>query len=185
MSSCERVVVVGVDFTEMGDDAILEALTQVVGGAARVARFVYVHDPRSVEEASDPCDAGESFDRMRTLSAMWQRVRDVAALARLKVEPAQVRVHARVGHTVASLIEACIEHDADLLIVGTHARLALDRRILGPVADTLVRTAPCPVLVARPKNPRNLRRLPGTSSIEDRRIARRIGLARELTREAS
>lgn len=162
MSSCERVVVVGVDFTEMGDDAILEGLTQVVTGAARLARFVYVHDPRVVEDDPAWRDGTEGFERVRVLSALRQRVRDVAALARISFEASQVRVHARVGHTVAALIEACIEHDADLLVVGTHARLALDRRVLGPVADTLVRAAPCPVLIARPKSRHDFRRSPWT-----------------------
>jgi nucleotide-binding universal stress UspA family protein len=53
---------------------------------------------------------------------------------------------------VATLLQICVEQRADLLIVGTHARLDLDRRVLGPVADALVRQAPCPVLIARPKS---------------------------------
>ncbi|MET0342118.1 MAG: universal stress protein [Polyangiales bacterium] len=183
MSPCERVVVVGVDFTEMGDDAILEGLTQVVTGAASVARFVYVHDPRVVGDDPTWRDGSGRAARRRVLSALRQRVRDVAALAHLAVDPTQVRVHARVGHTVAALIGACIEHDADLLIIGTHARLALDRRVLGPIADTLVRTAPCTVLIARPKSRHDFRRLPWIASAVPSPIAGRAPI--DEARQAS
>lgn len=38
----------------------------------------------------------------------------------------------------------------DLVIVGTHGRTGLSRALLGSVAEKIVRTAPCAVLVARP-----------------------------------
>ncbi len=38
----------------------------------------------------------------------------------------------------------------DLLVVGTHGRSGLAHAIMGSVAERLVRTAPCPVLVVKP-----------------------------------
>jgi nucleotide-binding universal stress UspA family protein len=38
----------------------------------------------------------------------------------------------------------------DLLVVGTHGRSGLAHALLGSVAERLVRTAPCPVLVVKP-----------------------------------
>lgn len=166
MGPSERVVVVGVDFSEMGDDAILEGLTQVSRGAADVAHFVYVIDPRQITE--DPASltvATEADMLVQAARALRQRVRDVASLAKLSVPAARLRAHARIGHIVATLIHACVDYDADLLIVGTHARLELDRRILGPVADALVRRAPCPVLIARPKSHRSFERMRTSRSV--------------------
>ena len=41
---------------------------------------------------------------------------------------------------------------ADLIVMGTHGRRGLSRALLGSVAETVVRSAPCPVLtVRRPK----------------------------------
>ena len=37
----------------------------------------------------------------------------------------------------------------DLVVVGSHGHSALQRVLLGSVADTVMRHAPCPVLVAR------------------------------------
>jgi len=160
MGPCARVVVVGVDFSEMGDDAILEGLTQVVLGAARVAHFVYVLDSRQIaDDLAWSGVTGEASGLVRAASALRQRVCDVAALAKISVPATRLRAHARIGHIVATLIHACVDYDADLLVLGTHARLELDRRILGPVADALVRRAPCPVLIARPKSHRSFDRM--------------------------
>jgi nucleotide-binding universal stress UspA family protein len=40
---------------------------------------------------------------------------------------------------------------ADLLVVGTHGRKGVSHLLLGSVAERLVRTAHCPVLVVRPE----------------------------------
>ena len=37
----------------------------------------------------------------------------------------------------------------DLLVVGSEGRTGLGRALLGSVAEKVVRTAPCPVLVVR------------------------------------
>lgn len=38
---------------------------------------------------------------------------------------------------------------ADLLVMGTHGRTGVRRLVLGSVAETVTRTAPCPVLLVR------------------------------------
>jgi nucleotide-binding universal stress UspA family protein len=38
---------------------------------------------------------------------------------------------------------------ADLIVMGTHGRHGLPRLLLGSVAESIVRTAPCPVLLVR------------------------------------
>lgn len=40
-------------------------------------------------------------------------------------------------------------HGVDLIIMGTHGRAGMARLLLGSVAETVVRTAPCPVLTVR------------------------------------
>jgi universal stress protein A len=41
-------------------------------------------------------------------------------------------------------------HNIDLIVLATHGRTALPHVIMGSVAETVVRTAPCPVLTVRP-----------------------------------
>jgi nucleotide-binding universal stress UspA family protein len=45
------------------------------------------------------------------------------------------------------------EFGCDLLVMGTHGRSGLGHLVLGSVAEAVIRTAPCPVLVVRPRVP--------------------------------
>jgi nucleotide-binding universal stress UspA family protein len=42
------------------------------------------------------------------------------------------------------------EINADLIVMGTHGRRGVSRALLGSVTESVVRTAPCPVLTVRP-----------------------------------
>jgi len=43
------------------------------------------------------------------------------------------------------------EHGIDLIVMGTHGRRGVDRMFMGSVAETIVRTATCPVLTVGPE----------------------------------
>jgi nucleotide-binding universal stress UspA family protein len=55
----------------------------------------------------------------------------------------------RTGDARDVILKACEEVDADLVVMGTHGRRGLRRALLGSVAESVVRTAPCPVLTIR------------------------------------
>lgn len=63
-------------------------------------------------------------------------------------------LHARsaalTDHSPASaIIDYAAENAIDVIVMGTHGRGRVGRWLLGSVADRVVRTAPCPVLVVR------------------------------------
>ncbi|MBA3503900.1 MAG: universal stress protein [Myxococcota bacterium] len=45
--------------------------------------------------------------------------------------------------------QTATELGADLIVMGTHGRRGVSRALLGSVAETVVRSAPCPVLTVR------------------------------------
>jgi nucleotide-binding universal stress UspA family protein len=58
----------------------------------------------------------------------------------------------RSGVEIWSEIEAVIEsNQIDLVVLGTHGREGLKQLVLGSVAETIFRAAPCPVLVVGPR----------------------------------
>jgi nucleotide-binding universal stress UspA family protein len=57
-----------------------------------------------------------------------------------------------VGDARIVIEQAAIKLGADLIVMGTHGRQGLKRVLLGSVAESLVRTAPCPVLLVRANN---------------------------------
>jgi len=67
------------------------------------------------------------------------------------VEPAnRAGLHAagelRDGEPAAEIVRVAQELHADLIVVGTHGRTGFQRWVLGSVAETVLRRAPCPVL---------------------------------------
>ncbi len=61
-----------------------------------------------------------------------------------------VFAHVRIGDPAEELLRLSVEADADIIVVGTHGRRGVRRLVLGSVAETIVKKATVPVLVARP-----------------------------------
>ena len=104
---------------------------------------VHVTNP-GVRALGGPALAGDEEDRMlQTLDGL------VRALRAATDPGLPVSTDVREGFP-ADEVRAVAESDGvHLLVVGTHGRQGVRRALLGSVAEDLVRTAPCPVLVAR------------------------------------
>ena len=61
-------------------------------------------------------------------------------------------IHAVVeGSPKVEIIQYARKQNIDLIVIATHGRTGLSHVIMGSVAETVVRTAPCPVLTVRPE----------------------------------
>lgn len=82
-----------------------------------------------------------------------------------------------------TILEYADEHDADMIVMGSHGRRGFRRLLLGSVTEEVVRLAPCPVLVVRNRPekpaPREVDRIivPVDFSVSTSRV---IDTAREL-----
>ena len=57
--------------------------------------------------------------------------------------------HLRFGTAAAEIVRLAQEQQTDLIVMGTHGRGFVAHALMGSVAETVVRTAPCPVLTVR------------------------------------
>jgi nucleotide-binding universal stress UspA family protein len=55
----------------------------------------------------------------------------------------------KTGDAKDVINQTAIELGADLIVMSTHGRRGLSRALLGSVTETVVRTAPCPVLTVK------------------------------------
>lgn len=53
------------------------------------------------------------------------------------------------GNPYKRILDYSDEHEADLIVMGTHGRTGVDRYLLGSVTEKVVRTADAPVLTVR------------------------------------
>jgi nucleotide-binding universal stress UspA family protein len=72
------------------------------------------------------------------------RSRELARAAGIEIRP-----HILVGHEVKTIVEFVKEHGFDLLVVGFMGHSALYDRVMGSTCQSLVRLAPCSVLVVK------------------------------------
>jgi nucleotide-binding universal stress UspA family protein len=62
----------------------------------------------------------------------------------------QLEAHAQVGNAGREIVDHAGSWQADLILLGTHGREGVRRLFLGSVAETVLRNAPCSVLVIPP-----------------------------------
>jgi nucleotide-binding universal stress UspA family protein len=139
----ERVLVT-TDFSRFANSAIgyAHALAEKFDAELHV-----LHVVRDISEAVPEYGATGLFDAGSTEDARS------AWLSELLGERGTVRrVEAvRVGNDEAAVIaEYAARHEIDLVVMATHGRTGLAHLLMGSVAEKVLRTAPCPVLVVKP-----------------------------------
>lgn len=149
------IVVVGFDFSDTGDHALEHAVRlatrqhaepHVVHVAAAVGPMLRLELPDQVVTVGVP----EASDRLRAaVEARFDLFRDRYGDALIDFERAVT--HVRVGTPAEEIAQLAADLGADLVIVGTHGRRGFRRLLVGSVAESTVRMAPCPVLVVRPR----------------------------------
>jgi nucleotide-binding universal stress UspA family protein len=53
------------------------------------------------------------------------------------------------GRAVQTIADYAANGDYDLIVMGTHGRSGMAHLLMGSVAESVVRTAPCPVMTVR------------------------------------
>jgi nucleotide-binding universal stress UspA family protein len=155
MSDKPFVVVVGIDYSLHSQHALRAAIEQARKHTAAAVHVTHVAPPAPDGEAAflatDPLSLRELKDELFVYVGSFLRKLSGAV-------PAGVRVisHVLVDTPVRGLTSLASELEADLIVVGTHGRTGLPRWLLGSVAESVVKHAPCAVLVvpAAPQEPR-------------------------------
>ena len=119
-----REIVLPTDFSPASEAASRVARDLAMASGARL-HLVHVVPP-----VTDPGSAGSNLAREATRLGGGLTT-NVALL------------HGRAAHRITTYAR---ERGADLIVMGTHGRTGFSRRLLGSVAEAVVRTASCPVL---------------------------------------
>jgi nucleotide-binding universal stress UspA family protein len=144
-SAKPSIVLVGIDFLALSKEILAYAAEVAVaaGGELHVVHVLPEGDVAAVQ--------GE-----RALGVV-----NLAADARAKLEMladdlpdsvARIFLHLAAGHVDIEIVQLASDIGAELIVVGTRGRSGVDRLVDGSVAASLLRLAPCPVLVYRPKS---------------------------------
>jgi nucleotide-binding universal stress UspA family protein len=140
-------IVAGVDLSVPSDQALdrAVALAQLHG-----AKLVIVH-----ADADDAPIAGADNEMLKQLGEVSAAVRAEEAkrlaerVETIRARGVTVEVTSRTGPPGEIVAQVAKENEAQLIVVGTHGHTGISRFLIGSVATSILRHAPCDVLVCR------------------------------------
>jgi nucleotide-binding universal stress UspA family protein len=155
MNAKPYVVLVGMDFSELADRALRQALELasqrddaevhvlcVIPGlsveACRALGGYFVSSEIGVQDG-----VSESLRAHVTAAASAFGAAPDASAARTP----RLEWHVRTDSPALGIVRLATELAADLIVVGSHGRQSIPRALLGSVAENTLRYAGCPVLV--------------------------------------
>ena len=139
-----KTILVPSDFSECSDEALRY-------GLELARRFkAQLHLLHVVQESVQPWAAEGFAASMFEVVEEWRQQAD----ARLKAlvpdgDRDRVTVVTTIATPYAEILDYAVNHDVDLIVMGTHGRGAMSHLLLGSIAERVVRRAPCPVLTVR------------------------------------
>lgn len=138
-------ILVAFDFSDTSKSALTYGRNLARAFGARL-HVLHVADVIATSAAQFyPEGPGDPEARARHLAA--NQLRAVLAAEGAHDSEAEVRV---APDPAREIVEYAKGVHTDLIVIGTHGRTGVSRFLMGSVAEHVVRTAPCPVLVVRP-----------------------------------
>lgn len=146
-----RKILVPVDFTEVSVGAVRHALWLARQAGASVVLLSIVDTSFPYPDLFSFQDPNRDYFKVMRERAL-QRMKEW--LETNAEDAAGVKVERVVGRGRPAVEVPAIaeELEADLMVVGRHGAGALRQAFMGSVIESLVRTAPCPVLILPPSD---------------------------------
>lgn len=147
-------IVVGLDYSPAGDLALERALELAAARSAaevHVVNVVNLYGAQPILDGSAEPPGFVGVTLADATAALERHVEQRRAAYPGTLGSVRVRAHLRLDAPASEVAQLAADLEADLVVVGTHGKRGIARLLLGSVAEEVVRLAPCPVLVVRPK----------------------------------
>lgn len=144
------VVLVGTDFSSQAESALAMARDLVSRAPGAELHVLHVVAPIVGEVGISGVGPNLATELTQSLDRARAELQNVCRNG----EPSLVSRttgHIRTGDATTEITALATSLDADLIVVGTHGLTGLERLLMGSVAETVTRHAPCSVLTTRVK----------------------------------
>lgn len=140
-------IVVGFDYDESASNVLQLAsqLSSAFGSHVMVVH-AFLYPPASREMQVIPGDFLE-----RSLALAERRLRSSVAVTSPLIDPRKWEVYVDIDQPVELILKTALEHQADLILVGSHGRAGLSNLLLGSTAERILARASCPVMILGPE----------------------------------
>ncbi len=140
----------GIDFSDSSRAAMYEA-ARLADRSGGTLTLVHVFPPPVTVAAAGVVALSPEEIEARMRRELAAKMDAAKADAEGVARGLQVETFLGCGKPAEELARFAVARAVDLVVVGTHGHTGLRRLVLGSVAEHVVRTAPCPVLVHRPR----------------------------------
>jgi nucleotide-binding universal stress UspA family protein len=141
------VVLAGIDDSSLADPTAASAARYA--NAARGAELHFINVVTWVPTHAGPSERLAGLDASSLLEASRVKLDKVAEKTGFK---GPLTCHVALGEAAREILQMAARINADVIIVGSHGRTGIRRALVGSVAERVVRSASCPVLVVRDKD---------------------------------
>jgi len=131
-------ILVPVDFSDCSKKALQYAIPFAKQFGAQMV-LLHVVEPYPIVPEMAPYDSETIHDGHQELEALQKTIDNAVSSS----------ISLRKGTPHFEITDAAREFGADLIIISTHGRKGLTRRVFGSTTEKVVRYAPCPVLIVR------------------------------------
>lgn len=146
-TSPPQTILVATDFSDFAERALDYAIDLAAATGAKLHVLHAITLP-TIAIAEVPVAYNTvNIDMLRDKAQAALDARIAQARERVTFGPPLVEI----GDPRDIIDRVAVEIGADLIVMGTHGRRGLRHLLLGSVAESVVRTASCPVLTVRPK----------------------------------
>jgi nucleotide-binding universal stress UspA family protein len=138
-----KMIVVPVDFSDYSAAAV-DAAMQMADDSTGI-HVIHIVEPTPFVVSFDPAmPIPPQFDHDRHLKAkeLLQQTWSTGEFSRLKL-------HCTIGEPGTEITDFARKQRADMIVMPSHGRTGLSRLLLGSVAERVLRSASCPVLILR------------------------------------
>jgi nucleotide-binding universal stress UspA family protein len=139
-------ILVPLDGSDLAEEAIKPA-KQIVKPQGKLTLVMAIEIPQSWEFGVYPT----------TIFAESQKIADQAVprakgyleqiAANLRIEDFQVDTLVQISEAATLILETAASHKVDAIVMSTHGRSGISRWLFGSVAEKVLSTASCPILV--------------------------------------
>lgn len=143
-----RRILVPLDGTPLSEEAIPQArsLAEETGAALILVRAVEMQTERELDGMLVPSDGPTLLRAQRGRAAGHYLLAIQDRLQTIGIPCSSFVIHQPPAQAILTVAQ---HEEADLIVMSTHARSGLGRWVHGSVADGVLLTAPCPLLLVR------------------------------------
>lgn len=135
-------VLIAIDGSE-NNRRVIEEGVRLVRECGVAGYAVYVVDTTTFSSSSGEIPLGDTYSIfMDEAEKAFERVKSLGK--GLNIETAILE-----GKPASEIVNFATEKDIDLIVIGSKGKTGIERLLLGSVADGVVRSSPCKVLVVK------------------------------------